>query len=124
MYIDKKKFHNLLKEYDKTGSKKAYEEIGKYFIMIAENFLNKPSYINYSKDWKDGMISESLYDMVRYIHNYDIEKVERIERETGELPNPFAYFSQYAFNGTSRFLGVRSKDKEVLVRLSFIENME
>ena len=43
---------------------------------------------------------------------------------TSMEPNPFSYFSQYAYNGISRFLGWKKKDKDFLVRLNFIENMD
>ena len=145
-YVDKKRFHELLKtyrdlnnlilEYKQNDEQKhlipdiqsqvnrVYEKIGKYFLKIAENFLNKPCYINYSKDWKDDMVSEAVFDMVRYIYNYDVEKMEIKEEKTGDVPNPFSYFSQYAYNGISRFLGWKKKDKNFLVRLNFIENMD
>ena len=123
-YVDKIRFHEALKEYKLNGSKKMYERIGKYFIRIAENFLNKPNYINYSKDWKDDMVSEAVYDMVRYgIINYDVERGDKM-LDMGKTPNPFAYISQYAYNGVMRYLGEKKEDKEVLVRLSFIENID
>ena len=83
-YIDKIEFHNLLRDYRdlnleidelelmddfdieeinglKKIRKRIYDKIGKRFLMIATNYLNKPSFINYSADWKDDMISEAVY---------------------------------------------------------------
>ena len=148
-YIDKIEFHNLLKEYRdinvildddeeveteieyseeelsamKLRSDKVYEKIGKRFLLIARNYINKPLYINYSDDWKDDMISEAVYDMVRYIHNYNIELMDEYLAKN-KTPDPFAYFSQYAYHGVMRFLGEKKKDKDVLVRLPFIENID
>jgi len=102
---------------------KIYEKIGKRFLLIARNYINKPFYINYSDDWKDNMISEAVYDMVRYINNYNIDLMEERVQE-GKIPDPFAYFSQYVYNGIMRFLGEKKKDKEFLVRLPFLENMD
>ena len=145
-YIDKIEFHNLLKDYrdlnlkiNKIQSKlsqdkleldsltrkrdKVYDEIGKRFLMIAINFLNKPSFINYTDDWKDDMVSEAVYDMVRYINNYDVVLMEKYLAE-GKTPDPFAYFTRYVPNGAVRLLKERNKDKEVLVRIPFIENID
>ena len=122
-YINKLEFHNYLKLYHETKSKKAYEKIGTYFLLIAKNYLNKPCYINYSYDWKDDMISEAVLDMVRYIHNYDVNLMETRYLEKGKIPDPFSYFSTYARNGINRLLKERKKDN-VLIRLPFIENMD
>ena len=123
-YVNNKEFHQLLKDYSENQTARTYNAIGKIFLKIAENFLNRPCYINYTKDWKDDMVSEAIYDMVRYMHNYNVEVVEEKEAKTGIAPNPFGYFSIYANNGISRYLGQKKKDKNVLVRLNFIENMD
>lgn len=143
-YIDKIEFHNLLKEYKEYGDiientegeytpqhiasckskrKNVYNKLGVFFLLIATNYLNKPSYINYSYDWKDDMISEAVLDMVRYIHNYDVDRMDESYTKHGKIPDPFSYFSQYARNGINRLLKERKKDN-VLVRLPFIENMD
>jgi hypothetical protein len=122
-YIDKLEFHNLLKLYKETNSRSAYEKIGGFFLLIAQNYLNKPSYINYSSDWKDDMVSEAVLDMVRYIHNYDVDRMDLEYSQKGKIPDPFSYFSQYARNGINRLLKERKKDN-ILVRLPFIENMD
>ena len=123
-YIDKLEFHKELKDYKETGSIKSYEKVGKCFLLIARNYINKPFYINYSEDWKDDMISEAVYDMVRYIDNYDVDAMDERHINTGRIPDPFSYFSQYVYNGIMRFLGEKKKDKDVLVRLPFIENID
>lgn len=122
-YVDKIEFHNLLKEYRETKSPRAYEKIGKRFLLIATNYLNRPYFINYSQDWKDDMTSEAVFDMVRYIDNYDVDKMQK-KLDKGHTPNPFAYFSQYAYNGIMRYLKEKKKDKEFLVKLPFIENID
>ena len=42
LYIDKMGFHEALKEYRDTKCPRAYEKIGKCFLLIARNYLNKP----------------------------------------------------------------------------------
>jgi len=123
MYIDKMEFHKYLKEYKETKSDRSYEKIGEYFLMIATNYLNKPFYINYTKDRKDDMISEAVYDMIRYIDNYDVNKMEEYIKD-GKTPDPFSYFSQYVYNGVMRYIAERKKHSSVLVSLPFIENMD
>ena len=123
-YIKKIDFHNILKDYKETRSKKSYEMIGRCFLKISENYLNKPCFINYTQDRKDDMISEGVYDMIRYIDNYNVHEMERKMRTEGHIPNPFCYFTQYARNGIIRYLGLKKKDAEVLIRLTFIENID
>jgi hypothetical protein len=123
-YIDKLEFHNLLKLYHETKSRKSYDEIGKRFLLIAQNYINKPRYINYTDAWKDDLVSEAVYDMVRYVHNYDVDRMDLMYTETGKIPDPFSYFSQYCENGMTRYLRERYKDMQVMVKLPFIENMD
>jgi len=148
IYVDKIEFHNLLKEYRDLNNEiydinegtsltktvndlpelesrrdRVYNKIGKRFLKIAKNYLNKPFYINYSDDWKDDMISEAVYDMIRYIDNYNVDIMQE-RLDSGGVPDPFAYFTTYVFNGIMRFLGDKKKDKDFLVRLPFLENMD
>jgi len=123
-YIDKIEFHNLLKDYKETGSRRSYNEIGKRFLLIAQNYINKPRYINYTESWKDDLISEAVYDMVRYIHNYDVDRMEDGYNSSNRIPDPFSYFSQYCENGMTRYLRDRYKDMNIMVKLPFIENMD
>jgi len=123
-YIDKLEFHNLLKAYKNVKSRKSYDEIGKRFLLIAQNYINKPRYINYTDAWKDDLVSEAVYDMVRYVHNYDVDRMDSMYKETGKIPDPFSYFSQYCENGMTRYLRERYKDMEVMVKLPFLENMD
>lgn len=123
-YIDKLEFHNALKLYIETKCPKAYEKIGKNFLLIAKNFINRPRYINYTEAWKDDLISESVYDMVRYIDNYDVYLMEELYQTEGRIPDPFSYFSSYCRNGMTRYLKEYYKTAGVLVRLPFIENMD
>ena len=49
-YVNNKTFKELLKRYKKTKSRNDYNEIGKIFLLISRNFLNKSYFINYSED--------------------------------------------------------------------------
>jgi DNA-directed RNA polymerase specialized sigma24 family protein len=111
-YINNKHFHNILVEYRKTGSKKVYEEIGKHFLLVARNFLNKCNFINYSNDRKDEMVSNSVYFMVRYMHKYD------------ESGNPFAYFTQYAYNAFLQYINEKKKIEAMFTSVEYIDNCD
>lgn len=144
-YIDKLEFHNLLKEYKEYDAvindeeniysteyiakcqhkkNKVYNKIGERFLLLARNYLNKPFFINYSESWKDDMVSEAVYDMVRYIDNYDVDKMENLYISENKIPEPFSYFTQYVHHGIMRFLNEKKKDRDVLVRLPFLENID
>jgi len=60
-YVNNKIFHALLIEYRQNKSKKTYEEIGKCFLLISNNLLNKSNFINYTQDRKDEMVSDAVY---------------------------------------------------------------
>lgn len=112
-YFSNKKFLGYLKEYQETGSKKSYNQIGKCFMKLATNLLNRTSFINYSEDRKDEMISDAVYAMCRYIDKYDTER-----------GNPFAYFTRFAFNAFLQNIKNYKKLSETFQNISFIENFE
>ncbi|MFW6219526.1 MAG: hypothetical protein ACOC33_01530 [bacterium] len=112
-YISNKKFLELLIEYKKTGSKKVYNEIGKLFITLSTNLLNKTSFINHTQDRKDEMISDAVYSMCRYIDKYDTSR-----------DNPFAYFTRFAFNAFIANIKNYKKLSNTFQTVSFIENFE
>jgi DNA-directed RNA polymerase specialized sigma24 family protein len=112
-YIDRKEFYKLLKEYRKTKSKLTYNKIGKCFLLISQNFLNKCSFINYTPDRKEEMISDAVYYMCRYIDKYDLKKT-----------NPFAYFTTIAKNAFLQYLNDQNKNSDMFTSLEYIENSE
>ena len=113
-YIDNKKFHQLLIDYQKTGNRKTYNEIGKMFLLIAEKRLNQLSFINYTEDRKCEMISLACLYMVRYLKNYDPIK----------FSNPFAYFSQYAWNAYLQVIIVNKRRDTMFTSLDLITGQD
>ena len=65
-----------------------------------------------------------MFKFFRYIDNYDVDKMEMKWKKEGKIPDPFSYFSTYVYNGIMRFFSVKKKDKQMLVRLPFLENMD
>ncbi len=115
-YINNREFHELLVEYEKTKSRKIYNKIGKVFLLLATNFMNKPKYINRTEDRKDEMISDAVYCMTKYMKNY--------RTNVGEYPNPFAYFTQFAKNAFLQHMQKCNKKKEMFISLDLTQNLD
>lgn len=84
-YVDNKQFLELLIEYKKTGV--FSEDLGEIFFAIVKHLAYSRQFINYSETWKNEMISDALYNIIRYARGYDLER-----------KNPFAYFSTVTIN--------------------------
>ena len=102
IYVDNKKFHSYLVEYKATGSRKAYNEIGKIFLMIAQRHLTKSCFINYSDDRKEEMIGNSVLRMCKNISSFNTEKKD-----------PFGYFTEVTKNEVRQFLN-KQKEKDAM----------
>lgn len=113
VYVENEKLLNLLIEYKNTGNKRAYNEIGKMFLLIAEKFLNRLSFINYTEDRKYEMISEATYIMCRYITKFDVSKTQ-----------PFAYFTQICKNAVLQYIKERKKIDETFKSIEYIDHLD
>lgn len=82
---------NLWKDVDSIFKNKVFvnikERLGEKFIKIASNYMNRPSFINYTTDRKNDMISDAVFIMYKYAHKFDTTK-----------ENPFAYFTLMTHN--------------------------
>lgn len=112
-YINNKEFYSLLKEYRETKSKRLYEEIGKCFLLISRNLLNKTNFIDYSQDRKDEMVSDAVFYMCRYIERFDLER-----------KNPFAYFTTVAKNAFLQNINDYNKRDEMFTSIEYIDNCD
>ena len=111
-YVDNQNFRELLIEYRNGGSKKIYEQIGRDFLLISQNLLNKSNFINYTQDRKDEMISDAVFYMCRYIDKYDVTR-----------DNPFAYFTMIARNAFLQNINNYSKIDSMFTSIEYIDNM-
>ena len=111
-YVNNKNFQRLLINFFDTGDKKIKEKLGKIFLIISERILNKPCFINYTKDRKDDMISDATFFMVKYVDRYDPSR-----------GNPFAFFSQIAFNAFRQNINKVKKRTDMFVPLSYLDNV-
>jgi len=112
-YVNNKLFHSLLKEYKETKSKRTYEEIGRCFLLIAKNLLNKANFINYTQDRKDEMISDAVYYMCRYVEKFDVTR-----------KNPFAYFTMIARNAFLQNINDYGRRDSMFTTIEYIDNCE
>lgn len=87
--------------------------LGNVFLSITEGLLKKPNFANYDYFRKQEMTSDALYYMVNYIDRYDVER-----------PNPFAYFTQIAFNAFLQHINKTKKKDETFTPLTYIENLD
>ena len=111
-YVNNKKFRELLSEYRETRDRKIYEKIGRDFLLIAQNLLNKSNFINYTQDRKDEMISDAVFYMCRYIDKYDVTR-----------DNPFAYFTMIARNAFLQNINNYSKLDSMFTSIEYIDNV-
>ena len=115
-YVNNKDFQLSLIEYfdskNEERRKQLKETIGKIFLIISERILNKPCFINYTKDRKDDMVSDATFFMVKYVDRYDPTR-----------GNPFAFFSQIAFNAFRQNINKVKKRTNLFVPLNYIDNV-
>ena len=91
-YINNKSFTKLLVTYhndpESFEGKRAYEKIGKVFMLLADKIANGGSWRYYTPDIKEEMINDALYTMIKNLNQYDHEKFN----------NPFSYFTTVTIN--------------------------
>lgn len=113
-YVDNNEFLELLIEYKNTGCPRVFTKLGRIFILIATNALNKTRYINYTPDIKDELISDATYNMSRYWYGF----------KTEEFKNPHSYFTSCAINAYKLYFKKYYKRRDMFISLSFIENFD
>lgn len=104
-YIDNKTFYNeLIDWYSKGDNIQMPDSIARAIIQICENLARSGKFVGYT--WKDDMVQEAILVCVKSARNFNPDK----------STNPFAYFTQIAFNAFRRFLNIEH------TRLATIEN--
>ena len=82
--------------------------IGKCLMLIAENLSHKPNFISYT--FRDEMIADGIENCVVAAHSFDPEKSS----------NPFAYFTQIAWNAFLR--RIQKEKKQTYIKHKNYEN--
>lgn len=88
-------------------------KLGRFFLLICDGILKKPNFINYDPLRKDTMVSDGVYFMCIYIDRYDTSR-----------SNPFAYFTQIAFNAFLQNINKNNKHSKSFTSLFYIENLD
>lgn len=98
-----KKFKEKCKEAKEQGRKEPQipNYVGECFMMICNNLSVKPNFMNYS--YRDEMIADGIENCVVAAHSFDPEKSS----------NPFAYFTQIAWNAFIRRINKEKKQAYV-----------
>lgn len=75
-------------------------------MLIINNLKKRPQFSGYTSNWTEDYVSNSIYKMLKYIHNFDHTRISKI---TNEPVSPFAYLTQIA---KAAFLEVINKRKK------------
>lgn len=103
-------YKNDLKESIKNGVDKPIvpNYIGECIILICNNLAKKPNFSGYT--YKQDMISDGIMDCIAAVDNFDPDKTN----------NPFAYFTQIAWNAFIR--RIHKEKKQTYIKHKNYEN--
>lgn len=104
MYLNNQEFYQMLLKWKQSETEEIPKNIAEGIIQICTNLARSGRFAGYT--WKDDMIGDAILVCIKSAKNFDPEKSK----------NPFAYFTQIAYNAFRQFL-----NKEHL-RLAIIEN--
>lgn len=62
-------------------------------MLIINNLKKRPQFAGYTSNWTEDYVSNSIYKMLKYIHNFDHTRISKI---TKQPVSPFAYLTQIA----------------------------
>jgi hypothetical protein len=85
--------------------------IGQAIYQICNKLIIRPNFFSYTIQYKQEMISDALVDCVAAIGNFDPEKTN----------NPFAYFTQIAWNAFIR--RIQKEKKQQYIKLKNFEKL-
>lgn len=110
LYAAMIKHRNAINEAKENGGSKplASNYIGESIILICNNLAKKPNFSGYT--YKTEMISDGIIDCVAAIDNFNPDKTN----------NPFAYFTQIAWNAFIR--RIHKEKKQTYIKHKNFEN--
>jgi len=103
-------YKNSLKEAEANDKPKPQvpNYIGQSILLICNNLAKKPNFSGYT--YKQEMISDGIIDCVSAVDNFDPDKTN----------NPFAYFTQIAWNAFIR--RIHKEKKQTYIKHKNFEN--
>ena len=93
-----------------TSKPKVSDYIGQAIVLICENLAKKPNFVGYTSQWKQEMISDGMVDCIAAVDNFDPSKTT----------NPFAYFTQIAWNAFIR--RIFKEKKQTYIKYKNLQN--
>jgi len=110
LYEEMVKYKKAVKEAEAAGKEKPRipNYIGECFMMICNKLSTKPNFMNYS--YRDDMIADGIENCIYSIDNFDPER----------STNPFAYFTQIAWNAFIR--RIQKEKKQSYIKHKNYEN--
>ena len=103
-------YKNELKEAVAVGKDKPIvpKYIGESILLICNNLAKKPNFSGYT--YKQDMISDGIIDCISAVDNFDPDRTN----------NPFAYFTQIAWNAFLR--RIQKEKKQTYIKHKNFEN--
>lgn len=117
-YIDNKRFYEEMRKYIELCREAAETAdeypiipnyLGECFFKISTRLATRPNFSNYS--YREEMVGDAIENCIHYVRSFDPDKSS----------NPFAYFTQIAWNSfVSR---INKEKKQQYVKYKSMENM-
>lgn len=110
LYAAMIQYKNSLREAEEKNKSKPIvpNYIGESILLICNNLAKKPNFSGYT--YKQDMISDGIIDCVAAVDNFDPDKTN----------NPFAYFTQIAWNAFIR--RIHKEKKQTYIKHKNFEN--
>lgn len=93
-YINNAEFYSMLTDWKHSNNENMPDNIASAIMNICENLAKSGKFSGYT--WKDDMIADAILICVKFAKNFDPEKSK----------NPFAYFTQIAYNAFRRRINI------------------
>ena len=110
LYLAMIQYKNSVEEAVNEGKEKPKvpEYIGQSILLISNNLAKKPNFSGYT--YKQDMISDGIMDCIAAVDNFNPDKTN----------NPFAYFTQIAWNAFLR--RIQKEKKQTYIKHKNFEN--
>jgi hypothetical protein len=113
-YVNNKDFYEALVAYknkfDENPNTKIPDYVGQCILAICNKLSTKPNFIGYS--FRDEMIADGVENCIASVNGFNPEKSS----------NPFAYFTQIAWNAFIRRIS-KEKKQQYIKHKNMINNM-
>jgi len=111
-YINNKSLYQVMKQYHEDckndDNTNIPNDVGRAILLICQKLAYKPNFINYT--YRDDMISDGIENCIASVKNFNPER----------STNPFAYFTQIAWNAFIR--RIQKEKKQTYIKHKNLEN--